>query len=37
MQVSHSSANVLQGRIRDGDVLAGGVRDFTTCDLVWKT
>ena len=37
MQVSHRSANVLQGRILDGDVLAESVRDFTTRDLVWKT
>ena len=36
LQVSHRSANVLQGRILDGDVLSTGVRDFTTRDLVWK-
>ena len=34
--VSHRSANVLQGRILDGDVLKEGVRDFTTRELVWK-
>ncbi|MEM7406973.1 MAG: hypothetical protein AAF458_16865 [Pseudomonadota bacterium] len=37
VQVSHRSANVLQGRILDGDVLNEGVRDFTSRDLVWKT
>ena len=36
LQVSHRSANVLQGRILDGDVMNTGVRDFTTRDLVWK-
>ena len=34
--VSHRSANVLQGRILDGDVLNEGVRDFTARELVWK-
>jgi hypothetical protein len=36
IQISPRSANVLQGRILDGDVLSEGVRDFTTRDLVWK-
>lgn len=36
MQLSHRSANVLQGRILDGDITNDGVRDFTTRDLVWK-